>query len=76
MSEDGQRSEPGQGVREIGIYECDGGCQHEWDAQTMGEFPEMPDGCRGHAWVMKQAGPVGPMGFTPEQVPDTSGTDV
>jgi hypothetical protein len=75
MEHEGQSFQPGHQAPDVGIYICDGGCQHEWDATTMAELPSMPEGCRGKAWLMKQEGPIGPMGLTPDQVPESKGRE-
>jgi hypothetical protein len=59
---------PGDRVPEIGIYECEGHAEHSFEAQTLGEFPPLPEGCEGGRWVLVKRGPIGPIGFSAEEV--------
>ena len=59
---------PGDRIPEIGIYECEGQAEHSFEATTLGEFPPLPEGCQGGRWVLVKRGPVGPVGFTAEEV--------
>lgn len=49
---------PGQKVRTSGIYECDGGCDHQWSTNVKGHtFPPMRDGCDGQGWRLRTQTP-------------------
>jgi hypothetical protein len=62
---------PGEPIPELGIYECEGPVEKSFNAETLGEFPPVPEGCSG--WRLAKRGPVGPAGFTEEEVPGTPG---
>jgi hypothetical protein len=59
---------PGDRIPEVGIYECEGNAEHTFEATTLGEFPPLPEGCESGGWVLVKRGPIGPGGFSAEEV--------
>jgi hypothetical protein len=57
----------GDRIPELGVYECDGPVEKVFNAETLGEFPPPPEGCNG--WRLVKRGPIGPSGFTEDDVP-------
>jgi len=54
MAHVGDSFHPGHEVPESGFYECDAGDSHRWSVNVKGHrFPPLPDGCKGHGWVLK-----------------------
>ncbi|MFG2833333.1 hypothetical protein ACGFWI_38945 [Streptomyces sp. NPDC048434] len=56
MSEKAQTFHPGETVPQSGIYECNCGQSHRWDASTNVKnhtFPPLPEDCSGGAWALK-----------------------
>jgi len=50
----GDSFHPAQEVPEPGFCECDAGDSHRWSVNVSGHrFPQLPDGCKGHGWVLK-----------------------
>jgi hypothetical protein len=67
MAEEQVVYRPGERIPELGVYESEGPVEQSFNADTLGEFPPLPEGCSG--WRLARKGPVGPGGFTAEEVP-------